>query len=109
MENKHKSKLYKGFEKQIKRQDVKPSDVEIILPNAIKLPKNFKGTYAHTLTVCNSKWNGMNLKTLRNSLNVIRVGGMYGKFTITKDGKYKLSFHGKSILKKRKAKQLTHN
>jgi len=104
MENKHKSKLYKGFEKQVIRQDLKPSDVEIILPNAIKLPKNFKGTYTHTLIVSNSKWNGMNLKCLRNSLHVNRVGGIYGKFTLTKDGKYKLSIHGKSLLRKRKEK-----
>jgi len=112
MENKHKSKLYKGFEKQVKRQDAKPSDLEIILPDAIKLPKKFKGTYTHTLTVCNSKWNGMNLKCLKNSFNINRVGGMYGKFTLTSDGKYKLSIHGKSLLRKireKKQKDFNHS
>lgn len=107
MENKHKSKLYKGFEKQVQRQDAKPSDVEIILPIAIDLPKNFNGVYTHCLTVSNNKWNGMNLKVLRNKFNVTRVGGMYGKFTITKDGKYRLSMHGKSLLRKRKSKYLS--
>lgn len=106
MENKHKSKLYKGFEKQVRRQDAKPSEVEVLLPNAFKLPKNFKGTYTHSLIVSNSKWNGMNLKCLTNSFNIIRVGGMYGKFTLTKDGKYKLSMYGKSLLRKRMKKIL---
>ncbi len=106
MENKHKSKLYKGFEKQVRRQDAKPSDVEIKLPTAIELPTNFKGVYTHTLIVSNSKWNGMNLKVLRNRLDINRVGGMYGKFTLTTDGKYKLSIHGKSLLRKRREKVL---
>ena len=100
MDNKHKSKLYKGFEKQVKRQDAKPSEVEIILPCSIKLPKNFKGVYTHSIVVSNNKWNGMNLKVLRNKFDIIRVGGMYGKFTII-NGKYRLSFHGKSLLKKK--------
>jgi len=107
MENKHKSKLYKGFEKQVARQDAKPSEVEIILPNAIELPKKFKGTYTHSLIVSNSKWNGMNLKVLRNKFIINRVGGMYGKFTLTAAGKYKLSMHGKSLLRKRKERSVT--
>jgi hypothetical protein len=103
----HKSRIHKGFEKQCIRQDNKPSDVKIKLPIAIKLPKNFKGKYKHHFTVSNSKWNGMNLKCLRNSFNILRVGGMYGKFTIdTTNGKYKLSMHGKSLLKKRRVKDL---
>lgn len=106
MEDKHKSKLHKGFDKQVKRQDAKPSEVEIILPCAIELPKNFKGVYTHSITVSNNKWNGMNLKSLRNRFNIIRVGGMYGKFTVT-NGKYKLSIHGKSLLRK-KRKTIKH-
>lgn len=105
MENKHKSKLYKGFEKQVIRQDAKPCDVEINLPCAIKLPANFKGVYTHSIIVSNSKWNGMNLKNLRNRFNIIRVGGMYGKFYVDKNtGLYRLSIHGKSLLSKRKLK-----
>lgn len=103
MEEKHKSKLHKGFDKQCARQDAKPSDVKIKLPTAIELPKKFKGKYKHNLIVSNSKWNGMNLKCLRNSFNINRVGGMYGKFTIDSNGKYKLSMHGKSILKKKRS------
>ena len=102
MQEKHKSKLHKGFEKQVKRQDGKPDDKEIILPIAVKLPKNFKGEYTHLIYVNNNKWNGMNLKKLRNSFTIIRVGGMYGKFTIDQNGKYKLSMYGKKILKKKK-------
>lgn len=102
MNEKHKSKLHKGFEKQCKRQDNKPEEVKIKLPIAIKLPKNFKGKYKHYFTVFNSQWNGMNLKNIRNSFNINRVGGMYGKFTINSEGKYKLSIHGKQLLKKKR-------
>jgi hypothetical protein len=106
MDTKHCSKLYLGFLKQVRRQDAKPSDVIIKLPCVIELPKKFKGSYIHCLEVSNSKWNGMNLKILRNRFNINRVGGMYGKFTITKEGKYKLSLHGKDLLRRRKLKQL---
>lgn len=101
----HKSKLHKGFDKQCKRQDSKPSDVKINLPVMVDLPKNFKGKYTHRIRVSNSKWNGMNLKCLRNRFNINRVGGMYGWFIIGSDGKYKLSMHGKQILKKKRAKK----
>lgn len=101
MDNKHKSKLHKGFDKQCKRQDSKPEKVKIKLPIAIQLPKNFKGKYKHYFTVYNNKWNGMNLKCIRRSFNTLIVGGMYGKFTINSEGKYKLSGHGKSLLKKK--------
>lgn len=102
MNEKHKSKLHKGFEKQCQRQDKKPEEVKIKLPIAIQLPKNFKGKYKHYFIVFNSQWNGMNLKNIRNSFNVNRVGGMYGKFTINSEGKYKLSIHGKQLLNKKR-------
>ena len=105
MNNKHKSKLHLGFEKQVRRQCNKPSEVKIKLPVSVKLPKNFKGKYKHSITVCNSQWNGMNLKNLYNSFTILRVGGMYGKFTIDANGKYKLSYHGKQLLKKKKLKK----
>ena len=105
MDNKHKSKLHKGFDKQCKRQDSKPEEVKIKLPIAIQLPKNFKGKYKHYFTVTNSKWNGMNLKCIRSSFNIFRVGGMYGKFAINSEGKYKLSAHGKSLLKKKRERK----
>ncbi len=104
MQEKHKSKLHKGFDKQCARQDNKPSEVKIKLPIAIKLPKNFKGKYKHYFTVSNSKWNGMNLKCLRSSFNINRVGGMYSKFYINSDGKYRLSTYGKQLLTKKKLK-----
>jgi len=104
---KHKSKLSKGFDKQVARQNKKPDEVKIKLPAAIQLPKNFKGKYKHFLTVSNSKWNGTNLNELANKLRPFtRVGGMYSKFTITSEGKYKLSMHGKDILRKKRAKKI---
>lgn len=102
MDSKHKSKLHKGFEKQVNRQNKKESEVKIKLPVAIKLPKNFKGKYKHYITVTNSKWNGTNLNCLNNSFTVHRVGDMYGKFSINQDGKYLLSIHGEQLLKKKR-------
>lgn len=107
MQDKHKSKLHKGFEKQVQRQDNKPNELKIKLPIAVKLPKNFKGKYKHSITVYNSKWNGMNLKNLKNSFTILRVGGMYGKFIINSEGKYKLSIHGKQLLKNKRQKKQT--
>ena len=107
MQDKHKSKLLRGFEKQIIRQDNKPNEVKIKLPIAIKLPKNFKGKYKHTLTVSNSKWNGMNLKNLRNWLVETQPNTFNSKFYVNVEGMYKLSMRGKQNLnKKRQAKKL---
>lgn len=105
MPEKHKSKLHKGFDKQVQRQDRKEEEVKIKLRVAIQLPKNFKGKYKHSLTVSNNKWNGMNLKVLRNFFTIHRVGGMYGKFRITEEGKYVLSMYGKTLLKKKREKR----
>lgn len=101
---KHYSKLLKGFNKMVVRQEAKEEEVIIQLPTSIKLPKNFKGEYIHEIHVTNSRWNGMNLKELRNRLIVNKVGGMYSPFYINKDGKYKLSLEGQRRLKKRKQK-----
>jgi hypothetical protein len=107
MNIKHKSKLQLGFQKQVARQELKPGEVKIKLPIAIKLPNNFKGKYKHYFTVTNSVWNGMNLKNIYNSFSPLIVGGMYGKFTINNDGKYILSRHGKDLLRKKKLKKST--
>lgn len=105
MEAKHKSRLHIGFDKMCRRQDAKESDVKIKLPIAVNLPKNFKGKYKHYFTVSNSKWNGMNLKSLRSRFIINRVGGMYAKFYINPNGKYQLSRHGKDILRKKREKR----
>ena len=105
MDDKHKSKLHLGFAKQVRRQCDKPSEVKIKLPIAIKLPKNFKGKYKHSITVQNSQWNGMNLKNLYNSFTILRVGGMYGKFSINSNGKYQLSRYGKDLLRRKRLKR----
>lgn len=106
MDNKHKSKLHKGFEKQVKRQNNKPEKVKILLPIAIILPKNFKGKYKHMLVVSNTKWNGMNLKNIYNSFTIHQVGGMYGRFSINSEGKYRLSMYGKQLLKRERDRKL---
>lgn len=101
---KHSSKLYLGFCKQYIRQCNKPREKRIELP-AIVLPKNFKGDYQHYIDISNSIWNGMNLANLKNaSAPKIHIGGMYGKFSLNKDGKYSLSNYGKSILRKKREK-----
>lgn len=106
MNDKHKSRLHLGFAKQLTRQNLKPDNVKIKLPVAIDLPKNFKGKYKHSITIFNSKWNGMNLKNIYNSFTILTVGGMYGKFSINANGKYILSRHGKDLLRKKKLKIL---
>lgn len=108
MQEKHKSKLHKGFIKQVQRQYDKPRGLKIKLPVAIELPKNFKGKYKHSFTVSNSIWNGMNLICLCNSFNIVRVGGMYGKFSINTDGKYILSRHGKDLLRRKHLNRKTN-
>jgi len=100
---KHSSKLYKGFLKQVKRQENKLCEDVIELIQCVNLPKNFKGVYTHTIEVSNSRWNGMNLKVLTNKLYPLKsYGGMYSKFILTNEGKVKLSRYGKEILKKKK-------
>jgi hypothetical protein len=105
MQDKHKSKLHKGFIKQVRRQDQKPSEIKINLPMAIELPKNFKGSYKHHIRVYNEKWNGMNLKKLCNSFSQVMPDWMYSKFAINSEGKYILSRYGKEFLKKKKLKR----
>lgn len=102
MELKHKSKLLLGFDKQCKRQNAKPSEVKIKLPIAIQLPKNFKGKYKHYMTVSNNKWNGMNLKNLRNNLVPTPKNSFNSYISIDSNGMHKLSVRGKNILRKKK-------
>lgn len=71
----------------------------------MKLPKNFKGIYTHSIKVENNKWNGMNLKKLRNSFIIQRIGGMYGRYKINENGKFILSRHGKDLLKMKKLRK----
>lgn len=106
MNKKHASKLYLGFCKMYKRQSDKPKEKRIFLKNAIKLPKNFKGDYNHYLDVSNSIWNGINLVQVMNrTAPKTKIGGMYSKFIINKEGKYILSFYGKQCFKKKTAKK----
>lgn len=108
MDNKHKSKLHKGFEKQRVRQDLKPEYVKIIV-TPIVLSYSCKHSEYKPLKqkFWNNKWNGMNLKNLHNFFNILRVGGMYGKFTINSEGKYELSRHGKDLLRKKRQRKET--
>jgi len=103
MLDKHKSKLHKGFLKQVKRQDLKPETVKIIVI-PILLTYSYKHSEYRPLKrkFHNNKWNGMNLKNLYNRFTPTEVGCMYSKRSINKEGKYILSFHGKSVLKKKR-------
>jgi len=103
MDEKHKSKLHKGFEKQVTRQLLKPRYKKITIEPQILSWSDKNGCYKPLKRkFYNTIWNGMNLNNLYNSFNTNRVGGMYGKFTINSDGKYKLSIHGKQLLKKKR-------
>jgi len=106
----HKSKLHKGFEKQVSRQDKKPEYVKITVMPVI-LSYNRKSSSYEPLKqrFWNNKWNGMRLKNLCNSFTILRVGGMYGKFTINNEGKYKLSRHGMDLLRKKRQRKLAEN
>jgi hypothetical protein len=108
MDNKHKSKLHKGFERQRTRQDNKPCYVKVTV-TPIVLSWSCKHSEYKSLKqkFWNNKWNGMNLKNLCNSFTVTRVGGMYGKFTVNSEGKYKLSMHGKDLLRKRRQRRIS--
>lgn len=104
--DKHKSKLHKGFIKQRQRQDKKDNEVSIKLIPIVLTYSHKKGKYVPVkIKHRNNKWNGMNLKVLCNSFSILRVGGMYGKFTINKEGKYKLSIYGKQLHKKLQLKR----
>ena len=107
MNPKHKSKLQLGFEKQRIRQDAKPEYVKIVIQPII-LSWNTKHSEYRPLKqrFWNNKWNGMNLKKLCNSFTPVEVGCMYSKRKINSEGKYILSFHGKSLLRKKKLKKL---
>lgn len=107
MDSKHKSKLHKGFTKQVLRQDDKPEFTKVkIVPHILSYsPKH--GKYKPLKAIHrNNKWNGMNLKVIHNSFTVHRVGGMYGKFRINEEGKYTLSGHGKQLLRKKRERKL---
>ena len=99
---KHKSRSHKGFEKMYRRQVAKPSKVKIKFNVSSLIPKHFKGKHKYKIVVTNSRWNGMNLITLLNRFDIHRVGGMYGKFKISVEGKYQLSRHGQDILRRKK-------
>jgi len=107
MNIKHKSKLHKGFEKQLTRQNLKPDFPKIVVKPIVLSWSGKHGKYKPLKQrFRNNKWNEMNLKDLYNSFTILIVGGMYGKFTINKDGKYTLSRHGKDLLRKKKLRKI---
>ena len=109
IQDKHKSKLHKGFEKQVTRQDLKPSIAKVEIVPTILTYSSKRGEYIPLKRkFFNNKWNGINLNRLYSSFNCSRVGaGMYTEITINKEGKYKLSMYGKQILHKKKLKKET--
>jgi hypothetical protein len=108
MEDKHKSKLHLGFLKQVQRQMNKPDYTKKVVSPVI-LSWSCKHSEYRPLKqkFWNNKWNGMNLKNIYNSFTILRVGGMYGKFTINDNGKYRLSRYGKDLLRRKKLKKST--
>lgn len=107
MLDKHKSKLHKGFKKQVQRQDLKPDFAKVEINPIILSWDDDEGMYLPLKAqYYNRKWNGINLKNLYHSFTPVEPNSMYSKRRINKEGKYTLSMHGKSILaKKRKRKQ----
>lgn len=107
MNPKHKSKLHKGFEKQVSRQNNKPEYKKIIVQPIILSWSHKHSEYKPLKQrFWNNKWNGMNLKNLCNSFSQTQPDWMYSKVKINKGGKYILSMHGKQILKRKKAKTI---
>lgn len=68
MNPKYKSKLHKGFERQVLRQNEKPSIKYIdINPKILSFDEDEMKYSPLKKTVWNNKWNGMNLKNIANS------------------------------------------
>lgn len=105
MNHAHRSRLHKGFIKQVIRQDKKPSIKYIQIYPVILSYDTEEGKY---LPLCkcvfNNKWNGMNLKNIRNSFQQTMPGWFNSHRSINKDGKYILSIRGKRYFKKKSAK-----
>lgn len=107
---KHKSKLHKGFEKQVARQDAKPSIKYIEVKPTILSYDEEEGKYLPLKkTVWNNKWNGMNLKNIANSFSQTMPNWFNSHRRLTKNGKYKLSIRGKQYLNRKKSKLYNSN
>lgn len=104
MLDKHKSKLHKGFIKQVIRQDNKLSIVKVkIIPEILSYKD---GEYKPLKQkFFNNKWNGINLKDIYLSFIQVQPNWMYSKVRINKEGKYILSIFGKNKLNKLKNKR----
>lgn len=102
---KYWTKLYIGYLKQCADQDAKPEISSI--DTGLKSFDEEKYEYGPLMQkFWNNKWNGMNLKNLRNAARVPpSTGEYYSKFSINKEtGKYRLSYDGKQRLRKRREK-----
>jgi len=107
MNPKHKSKLHKGFEKQVTRQNLKPEYVSIVIVPHILSYSSKHGEYRPLKRkFWNDRWNGMNLKNLCNSFYPVPPNS-FGSFRRVKDGRYSLSIRGYQALQRKKARKLS--
>jgi len=108
---KYWSKLYKGILKQIERQKSKPNISKVVLKPEILYFSKKHGEYIPLkIKYYNNKCRGgKGLDALYSDpyFNFIRdVDGMYTRCLVNREtGKYRLSIHGKQILKKKKEKK----
>ena len=103
----HRSKLHKGFIKQVIRQNKKPSIKYIqIMPVILSYDEEDGGGYKPLCkTVFNNKWNGMNFNNLCNMFQQVMPNWFGSHRLINKHGKYILSMRGKQCLKRKKTKK----
>jgi len=108
MDPKHKSKLHKGFDKMAARQDAKPQ-ISVRDTGLLSIDEN--GDSLEMLPLMqkfyNNKWNGMNLKCLRNRFAQTMPGWFNSRVSINKDGKYFLNTRGKQHLRRKKINLLS--
>jgi len=108
---KYWSKTYKGILKQIARQQNKPAVAKVIVYPIIE---SYSSKHNKYLPLRRKYYNntyrgGKGLDTLHSDkyFNTVRsVNGMYTRCLVDRvTGKYKLSTHGKSLLRKRREKK----
>jgi hypothetical protein len=107
LDTKHKSRLHKGLNKMVARQDAKPEFAYIqIIPIIMSFDEDDMKYKPLRRIAWNNKWNGMNLKQVRNRLQPTMPNWFNSYRRVNEDGKYSLSYKGKQHLNRKKAKNL---
>jgi len=77
---KYISKLHRGFNKQVSRQNKKESIIEIqIMPVILSYDEDENDYRPLTRKFFNNKWNGMNLKNIQNSFSQTQPDWLHSK------------------------------